>query len=115
MTISNTGHDLNRICHVLDEIILTWRTHSAILMTHPSASFGMWTCVQSNLDNVRVTLQRLRQELEPVVKSGQKRTLFKVYAKAWKVGLHSRAIIAYRGRLEPHRKALKVGATMMSM
>jgi hypothetical protein len=116
MTISNTGHDLNRICLVLDEIIPTWRAYSSILMTHPSASFGMWTCVQTNLDNIRVTLQRLRQELEPIVKGGQKkRSLFKVYAKAWILGLHSCAIITYRGRLEPHRKALKVGATMMNM
>lgn len=76
----------------------------------------MWPCVQCNLENIRVTLQQLRQELEPVAESGQKkRSLFKVYAKAWKLGLHSRAIIAYRGRLEPHRKALRVGATMMNM
>lgn len=115
MTISNTGHDLNRICQVVDEIIPTWRTHSSTLMTHPSASFGMWTCLQSSLDNIRVTLHHLKQELEPVVKSGQKRTLFKVHAKAWKLGLHIGAIITYRGRLEPHRRALKAGATMMKM
>jgi hypothetical protein len=100
----------------LDEITALWTSGSEALMSHPSASFGMWPSVQNNLDNARVTLQRLHTEIQPVVDSGNKKNFFfKVQAKSWKLGLHVNAISTCLGRVSAHHKALEVAANMMRL
>lgn len=85
-------------------------------MAHPSAKIGMWTCVMGNLNSIDDTLQGLKKELEPVVKTKQKSTLSKVLRlKTWRLGWLIGEILTYRGRLEPHRQALHVGVEMMKM
>lgn len=115
LTISSLGQDLRDVSHILDKINLTWRSHSSALMMHPSANFGMWPAVQDNLDCVRIILDVLHRELQPILNSGRNNTIFKVYAKAWRLGLHIGTISIYRGRLVAHEKALKVSANMMVM
>jgi len=115
MTIVGLGQTLREALPVLDEINNTWRAHSAALMMHPSASFGMWVAVQSSLERANITFQVLKMKVEPVVNSGKKRRLFKVHAKAGTLGLHVRSIATFRGCLGSHTTALKVGMHMMRM
>lgn len=115
MTVAGLGQTLREALPVLDEISSTWRSHSAALMMHPSASFGMWVAVQGSLDRADITLQVLKAKVEPVVNSGQKRKLFKVHAKAWTLGLHVKSIATFRGCLGYHTTALKVGMNIMRM
>jgi hypothetical protein len=84
-------------------------------MIHPSASFGMWPSVQGVLDSTGLALRQLKKKIEPIVNSGRNRTVFKVHAKAWTLGLKIRAISTYRGWLVANYLTLKVGATIMRM
>ena len=111
-TIANLGRDLHEVSNILDQLNFVWRSHAAVLMTHPSASFGMWPNLQNILESVRITLQGLRNGVEPVVNSGRKKTFFKVHAKAWNLGTQMDSISKYRGLLNALHKALKVGVNM---
>ncbi|KAL3478683.1 hypothetical protein BJX99DRAFT_103558 [Aspergillus californicus] len=111
LTISGLGVVLQSTSVVLDEVSDTWRSHSASLMMHPSASFGMWPNVQNTLERFEIIFRMLKGKLEPVVKVDRSRS----FAKAWKLGRHLNRISRCRCYLESNNKALKLGANMMIM
>ncbi|OJJ36392.1 hypothetical protein ASPWEDRAFT_37959 [Aspergillus wentii DTO 134E9] len=110
--LSSVSTTLTQTSQLLDEISLTWRTHSAAFMGHQSASFGMWPSLKKTLDCTGTTIQGLRREIEPVLNSGKKKRFFKVHSKAWALGMRVRAILSYKGRLEGNCSVLRVGRTM---
>ncbi|KAL2864514.1 uncharacterized protein BJX67DRAFT_221674 [Aspergillus lucknowensis] len=115
LAIATLGSVVRTVAPLLEEISNTWRSHSPSMMIHPTASFGMWLCVQSTLERTETILRQLKKKVEPIVESGRKRTFTKMYAKAWKLGLNVRAISTYRGCLDANHTALKVGVNMMRM
>ncbi|KAL4912464.1 hypothetical protein BDW62DRAFT_214957 [Aspergillus aurantiobrunneus] len=117
LSIATTSAALRVLCYELisftDSIVRNKPPDSDL--TIAGLGRGMWPSVQSTLERSEITLRQLKERVEPVVNSGRKRTLFKVHAKAWKLGLHVRAISTYRGCLETHHTALKVGVMIRRM
>lgn len=111
-TFIGLSWELGHTLHVLNDIHSCWAAAGSGIMRHPSCSLGMWPSVQGNLTLMAGTFAALRKEMQPIVSSSGKGSIF---GTAWTLGRRIKSIKNGRSRAQAHFMSLKVSVSMMKM
>lgn len=111
-TFVGLSWDLGLTQQALLDMRGTWGAAMHGILRHPSASLGVWPTVQGSLTLMMDTFMALRKEMQPIVKSSGKGSLF---GTAWTLGLRIKSIQNGRSKVQGHFMTLKVSLSMMKM